>query len=196
MTGLDKLFRAAVILVLASLLFVAVKGIWQAGWNARDLQVQQQLTDALTEQRKQIEADLADSRGRDKALIHDLAAASETDKTRISALERRMRSQQHTPQETPDETNEQAEPDTPPLVGRCVLDDGTIRLLNDARAGRDSGDPDSAIDSDAEGEAATATPPYVTGADLVLSDAAMAAQYNELAKIHNTLVDWVNTKLK
>jgi len=68
------------------------------------------------------------------------------------------------------------------------LDVGTVRMLNDARAGRT---PDSTAGSDAESKAPSGLAP----SQFIENDLQIVEQYHDLATRHDALVDWVNSVL-
>lgn len=74
----------------------------------------------------------------------------------------------------------------------CNVPIGSVRLLNDARAGtlREDSLPPAAPDALEEGR----TPSTVTRRDLIRSDAEIAGRFNECRDQLNSLIDWIDAQ--
>jgi hypothetical protein len=186
---------AAVLALVGALTFVGNR-IHQAGWDARDAIAQRQDKANADAALATLAKNTADAAARDAELSAQLAGQKIKFDSTEKALRARLQAQQTvkyvyiTKEGTPDEASEPAE--RPPLIGQSVLDDGTVRLLNDARAGRNQLPTGSAPAGGNEaGGALTVTAPFVTGVDFALNDLKVVQLYHELAARHDTLVDWV-----
>lgn len=78
------------------------------------------------------------------------------------------------------------------VCGRFEFDVGTVRLLNDARAGQAG----AAVDPTAGSDAASQAPSGVGIPALIDNDLEIVKQYHELAERHDALVDSVEQELK
>lgn len=176
-----------------------VKLIEQRGYDRRDAEVriEQERLKAQTEQI--LRENEADARERDAELQARLADTQAAADARITTLTKHLANQAKNHRKaiedaTPTRYAQAAgEPDpaSPVLIGAAVLDELTLRLLNDARANRpaqEAGDPAGRSDEEVR---AAATASAVTGADLAVNDLMVVRQYHELAARHDTLVDWV-----
>lgn len=136
---------------------------------------------------------VADTSARDAKTITKLEAQRAHFATLNKSLNERLAEQERTPYKTPENPNEQVKP---PLLGQSVLDDGTVSLLNDARANRDRNtEPGGAAErGNAEVGVFTATAPFVTGRELAENDLEVVRKYHKLATRHDDLVDWVNVQ--
>lgn len=190
--------KAVVALVLAA---VIAAGLWwggnalyQAGYDARDAIV---VRDQLRAADKAIEAtktNVQTARAADVQIQAELKTELAAATSRAEKLDRALKKQEtrraDAPPQDPTVTPE------PVLLGRSVLDVFTLCLLNAERAGVAS--PGSACAperTDEEIDAAAATPSDVTGGDLARNDQEVARLFNELAKRHDGLVDWVDQNI-
>lgn len=78
--------------------------------------------------------------------------------------------------------------ENPVTCSAWTLDVGTVGLLNSARAG-------TPIDAASLGDEASKAPSSITPADLVENDTEVVGMYHDLAKRHNALVDYVQSKI-
>lgn len=136
-------------------------------------------------------------------LLQNMAATAEANtnaemavssaKAHISQIEKELKStltKQRKPNvqtSNPGESTAREEQNDRPLLGNCVLDLRSVRLLNEARTGspiQDDGRPSPGDDEES-------TPSAVTGADLALNDLQVVQLYHEVSIRHNGLVDWV-----
>lgn len=181
---------------------LVVLGLWfggnalyQAGYDAREaiaLRDQVRASEkAITDSKANVQAARAADIQIQDEILGDLAAA----KTRAEKLDLALQKQEK-PRVIAYSPNQPAPPPEPVLLGSSVLDVFTLCLLNAERAGAIS--PGSACAperTDEEVDAAAATASAVRGGDLARNDQEVARLYNELAKRHDGLVDWVDTNI-
>lgn len=186
------LYIGAVLALLAGL-WGAYHTVYTRGWDARDSIAQAQAlsnrASVADAKAAAILAGVADAKERDKKTIAELTRQYNSSEIMVALLDATLKLQEITPyiQEKPNASK----PQPPPLLGQSVLDDGTVRMLNNARAGfPDPGSSAAGRGHEASG-AFTATPPYVTGGELARNDLEVVRLYHILATRHNDLVDWV-----
>ena len=164
----------------------------QSGWDARDAQVKAVAAAAAEKTRVETASNVADAQARDTKLGASLASEQVVQtaiRARVSAhLQRQAVAAPVAPTEASHESPSA-------LIGRAVLDDGTVRLLNAARTG-DAAAAGAADAGDAEGAAPAFASPPVTGAEFVDNDLQVAEHYRDLAARHDELVDWVRAEVE
>ncbi|MCY1197866.1 hypothetical protein D9M72_92340 [compost metagenome] len=164
---------------------------YQDGYAARDaivLRDQVRAADqAIAKTQENVQAALAT----DEKLRTEAVAEKKAYDTRAQRLDRVQ-----TTQEKPHAPQPPTAPAKPVLLGSSVLDLFTLCLLNAERDG--AGSPAAACAperTDAEVDAAAATPTEVGGGDLARNDLEVTRIYNDLAKRHDGLVEWVKANI-
>lgn len=191
--SLKSIFAIALCGLVVLGLWVGGNALYQAGYAARDAVA---VRDQLRAADKAIETgqkNIQTARAADIQIQADLKADAAASKSRADKLGRVLQNQEKARRVS---TKDSASPPQPVLLGSSVLDVFTLCLLNAERAGAAS--PGSACAperTDEEVDAAAATASAVSGGDLARNDQEVARLYNELAKRHNGLVDWVDTNI-
>lgn len=136
---------AAVIALLV--LAWCLHAIYQMGYDARDTIAVKERAAAVESAVKELKDNMADARQRDARTISTLQAQTRVAQATQAGLQAHLAAQAALPYDR-DATK-------PPLLGQCVLDDATVRLLNDARAARPGADGGAAERGDAPQPAAS-----------------------------------------
>lgn len=196
----SNLIRAAIAAVIALALLI-LAGAWaydsayDKGWADRERLVRENNAQELERRYEELKKNLADTRGRDAATIARLESVNAQQTQLARSLSARLKQQEETPYVFKENANDDAS-HQPPLLGQSVLDDGTVRMLDRARAGlRPERGAGSASDGGHEESGAFAvTAPAVTGREFAENDLAVVRMYHQLATRHNDLVDWVSAQ--
>lgn len=186
----DLVVKLVAILAVASVLFFS--GV---AWEKRKGAEQRlaQVTDAFETYKKQVGQSIVESKQKNDALIASiLADQSNQDQIKRAALDRLQRNLTAAKEKI--RALEAIGVPEPVLVEVCTagdlyrLDVGTVRLLDAARANLPA--PDASSAGDEESGAASA----VGANQLIANDLEIVKRYHELAKRHNSLVDYIEQK--
>lgn len=169
------------------------------GYDRRDAEarVEQERLKAQTEQL--LHENETDARERNEVLKQELDETRAQADARITQLTNHLAKQaQNHKKATQDASPNPHAPAAgspaqgdPVLLGAAVLDELTVRLLDDARANRPAQEAGGAADGGDEEGRAAATPTAVTGGQFAINDLMVVRQYHELAARHDTLVEWI-----
>lgn len=174
------------------------------GWERRDATAQKEAAQAgeqLAAERLQNTIDAAAREAQLEVELADLAENAAARQLELSAHLAQQAKIPYQPRKIAHEKGNTEPAPAPadghdrPLLGQSVLDEWTVRLLDDARANRPSAGQDSgaAAQRDAEGAAAAPVAP-ITGAEFASNDLEVVRLYHDLAKRHNELVDWAHAQ--
>jgi cell division protein FtsB len=186
MTIIKMLMSSSIVrLIAASAISLAVGGY--AGWYVKDKFIKAKQVNQLVKVRKDDAKAVSYSQARNQMLTTEI----QLDRDRFTTLKKEVRRYVVTRAETSQRcsaetvaTNTVGSGQVSVLASDDRLPVGLVRLLNDARTGT----PDSATDSsDGEGKA----PSDVTAEDFIENDLDVVAEYRELAKKHDELVNFV-----
>jgi len=170
-----------------------------AGWQVKDRYTKAAQLDELAAVREVDIANVADAQAKDLALGKGIqlsrSAVASAKQEVVSYVVKRVKipvrvtvpAECPAPVQADKGAPEQpvvAQPEARLLASDDVLPVGLVRLLNDARSG--TFDP-STLPSDGEGKA----PSAVEAQDFIESDFDVVAEYHELAKKHDELVEYV-----
>jgi hypothetical protein len=162
----------------------------RAGYAARSAEIDAARTEQAVGQVHQLRQNIADARAEDQRLIAKLTAQNTEQRALAAQLRARLAAQANLP------LTERYDQASRPLLGQCVLDPESVRLLDQARAAPAAGVASgSAGGADAQVGAAAPAAPAVTGGEFAENDLEVVRLYKELAARHDGLVDWVNSKL-
>ena len=167
----------------------------RAGWNERELQAQSDAAAIRRAVLDEVADNFADAGRRDAQAFEREAAINQRHELRHAELKTHLARQAATPYQPKESSDAQDTEPNPgrPLLGQCVLDDTTVRMLDDARADRKSTPEDGggAGATDEEGNATAATAPAITGGQFAENDLEVVRLYHQLAGDHDELVEWV-----
>lgn len=167
----------------------------RGGWNERELQAQSDAAAIRKAVLDEVTDNFADAGRRDAQAFEREVALGERFEARHAQLKSHLARQAATTYQFKESPNAQEAEQNPgrPLLGQCVLDDTTVRMLDDARADRKPTPEDGggARETDEEGKATAATAPAITGGQFAENDLEVVRLYHQLAGDHNELVDWV-----
>lgn len=185
--------KAAVWLLGAIMGLLALQYAYQQGYERRDSIARAEQTALLAHQQREIASNVADASRRNNELQQRLQVQNQLAGARALDITKHLTQQEQTHLETLHEQSmvtDHWEGKDRPLLGAAVLDEHTVRLLNDARANRDW-QAGSASDRDDEEGRAAAVAPAVTGTAFAVNDLEVVRLYHELAARHDGLVEWV-----
>lgn len=197
-------YVAAGVLIASACLW-AVTAIEQSGYDRREDEYQLERAEIEKAVEQAILTGVTDAAKREAQAIQQLEDIRHNAGVRIKTLTQHLKRERNNPDAIPD-TAYAADLQTgikPPAcvaesirphLGDVVLDNLTVRVLNEARAGIAA--PEAGYDqsyTDATLGTAPSTPP-ITGADLAINDLEVVQKYHELAARHDGLIDWVNAQ--
>jgi hypothetical protein len=161
---------------------------YHAGYEARSSELNAAVAQQAIDQAEQLRKNVADARSEDLRLIAQLSGQNNEQRAIAAKLRARLADQANLPVDPHDPSR--------PLLGQCVLDPESVRLLNQARAAATVGAASgAAVGADAQGRAAAASSSPVSGGEFADNDLEVVRLYKDLAARHDQLVDWVNSKL-
>lgn len=199
-----RLLPVLLIALAAWWLVTALERAEERGWQRRDATAQKEAAQAAEERAAERLQNTLDAAARDARLEIELADLAENAAARQLELSAHLAQQAKIPYQPRKIAHEKGTTESAPapsdghdrpLLGQSVLDEWTVRLLDDARANRpaDTANGGAARASDAEGPAAAALAP-ITGAEFASNDLEVVRLYHDLAQRHNELVDWAKAQ--
>jgi hypothetical protein len=202
MKALWESIRLPLMIILMIVAFVMVGRAENAGYERRDQQLRTQHAEQIAQLERQWGQNVLAAQAESKQVRQELEKTERTSTERIKTLSAHLKAQEKTylerrhdrapnTQDPPEPGSLAAGSPDRPLLGAAVLDEHTVRLLDNARANRDDEGGGAAGRADEEVRAAAAAAP-VTGTEFAENDLLVVKQYHQLATRHDRLVDWVN----
>lgn len=180
-----------------------VDSVEQRGWDRRDAQARHEQAQVLEHAGAEILRNLADAEDENAQVRAETERLQEAKTRAERQLRMHLAEQQQEDHHDTRSTGSRAVPDTATArpddghaaLSRARLSVGTLRVLNDARAGFPAGDREdggAAVRADdAAPSPADAQPTAVTGQDLALNDLQVVQLYHQVAGRHARLQRWV-----
>ena len=174
-------------LLAAAALVFAFWFVYDLGWDARDAKVQKELAAQRAQDLETFKTNTATA----ARLNAETALQITSERDRQLSIAEQLQAHLNTQLKGSPHAKS-------PLLGSCVLDAESVRLLNRARAAAElpAGSPAVRADAEVEAPAAPDWAPIVFGADFAANDLEVIQLYKDLAIRHDGLVDWVNDQLK